>query len=201
MQRAKFQFLLGLFLWGAPNTLWAADQTFYFNGSHAKRQIVFSSRAPLEDFEGVASVVQGSVTLNEAKPGLGLSGTLTVPVSSMDTGLALRDEHMRSRDWLYEKQHPSIQFVLDAPVEHAIKKKKEGEWVGSVSGNLLCRGITRKIRVPVSLARRSKDLFVTGRFTLRLDDFGIRGPTAMRIIGLRVSPDVTVTLKLKGKAY
>jgi len=78
------------------------------NPCYAKRGVVFTvkdpmkrdtvsflSSAPLEDILGTTSEVYGYIVFDPAKPERGVRGDFRIPVASLNTGIPLRDEHMR----------------------------------------------------------------------------------------------------------
>ena len=191
--------ILSGLLFLAPSLLFAAPQTYSLSGFHAKNQIAFFSKATVEDFEGTASDVAGSVAVDFSKPNLNLRAVVSVPVHSMSTGLTLKDTHMKSREWLDAEHYPVIQFTLLPATKQKVVRKGNDEWVIQSVGEFTLKGQSKQITVPVVLKKNGDDILIKGQFLVPIQEFGIRGPTATRIIGLKVSSDVKVTFKLVGK--
>jgi polyisoprenoid-binding protein YceI len=191
--------LPALLLLITPSLAHARPQTFNLNESNGKKQITFESKAPVEYIEGTAEQVGGSITADFDKPGLGLSASVSVPVGSMRTGVDQRDEHLRSAEWLDADRYPTIRFDLDPVDGKRLAKKGADAWAGTVGGAFTLKGVTKKISVPVTIAREGDDhLIVEGRFPVRLSDHNIHGPLTMRVIGMKVSETVQVAFRLVG---
>lgn len=86
------------------------EQTFNFEGKYGS-QTSFSSSTPLEDFTGASKDVKGKVTFNVADIKT-LKGSVSIPTSSLKTGIDLRDKDMRSDRWLDASSYPEISFVI-----------------------------------------------------------------------------------------
>src|SRR5262245_45664247 len=88
----------------------APDETTFYVGHHPKFvNITFESQADIETIVGTTNAAKGTVKADLEK-GTG-SVTLSVPVASMKTGIDMRDEHLRSKDWLEAAKFPDITFV------------------------------------------------------------------------------------------
>lgn len=94
----------------------AAASTVSYNlaDKNKSQQIRFISEAPMENVEGTADQFSGFITFDPDRPEAGLSGMLRVQVDGMQTGLALRDTHMKSAEWLNAAAAPVIQFSPDS---------------------------------------------------------------------------------------
>jgi polyisoprenoid-binding protein YceI len=193
-------FLALCFFFSFPYFLYAAPQVYEFSGQNGKKQIVFYSKATVEDFDGTASEVTGTLSVDFSKSNLALSGAIGIPVSSMNTGMSMRDTHMMSRDWLDAETYPSIQFVLSLAVAQKVISKKDGEWQVEAVGDFKLKGRSKKMTVPTTIKKKGEDVLVSGEFVVPLREFGIYGPTAMKMLGLRVANDVRVVFKLVGKS-
>ena len=62
----------------------------------------------ISEVEGRFDDVQGTITM--AKDIVGSKFTATVPVSSINTGVAKRDEHLKSEDFFDVKKYPNMKF-------------------------------------------------------------------------------------------
>jgi polyisoprenoid-binding protein YceI len=177
----------------------ARPMTFNLASANGPKQITFESRAPVEYIEGDAEEVGGSIDADFQKPGLGLHASISVPVTSMRTGLDQRDEHLRSTEWLDAEHYPAIRFELDPVVPQKISARGTNVWAGNVQGTFFLKGVTKKILVPVTISREGDEhLVVEGRFPVKLSDYNIHGPITMRMIGMKVSETVQVAFKLVG---
>lgn len=182
-----------------PALLSARSQAYKFSDQNGKNQILFYSKASLEDFEGTAASFSGTARIDFKKPNLDLSGGVTVVVASLQTGLAMRDTHMRSQDWLDADHYPTLQFELKSSGVQLVVKKNADEFRATSEGLFQLKNKQKLIRVPITIQKKGDTILVSGDFTVPIEDFGIHGPPAMKILGLRVSPNVQVRFKLVGK--
>ncbi len=67
-----------------------------------------------------------------------------IPVSSVDTGNARRDDHLRSADWFEAERHPYITFK-----SKSVRADGEGRLVAR--GPLTIKGVSREIELPIVL--------------------------------------------------
>ena len=83
----------------------------------------------------------GKITLDiAAKKG---SVDLTIETASLDMGFEKWNDHMKSRDFFYVTQHPTIRFTSD-------KLVFDGDKVIAAEGNLTLLGTTRPVKLTVS---------------------------------------------------
>lgn len=121
--------------------------------------------------------------------------TATVDVSSVNTGQADRDGHLRTGDFFLTDEHPTMEF-------ESSKITQDGEhWI--VEGDLTLRGVTK----PVVLKGEFGGVIVNGygqtvagaEFTTKIDRtaFGVNWNAAVEAGGLTLGNDVTVTFDLQ----
>lgn len=182
----------------------AAPVTYNLSERHGKNQIVFESKAPLEYIEGTVDRIEGQIGVDTSRPDLGISASIHIPVEAMDTGHLQRNEHLKSVDWMNAAAYPTIRFVLNPPLSGDVVKKSAGKWFVNAKGHFQMKGNSKMVTAPVTLEFKSAGgddkVILKGRFSLRLSDFGIRGPAAVRLMGVRVSETVNVELNLVGVA-
>jgi polyisoprenoid-binding protein YceI len=178
----------------------AASQTYTLSDANGKKQITFESKAPVEYMLGIAEGISGTIVMDPTKPDLGLEAMVSVPVSQMQTGNDMRDEHLRSDTWLNAVKYPGIRFELTSTSENKVSKKADGSWLVKADGVFTLKGISRAMVVPVTLKQAGNKLRVSGRFSVHLEDFGVNGPMGIKMIGLKVAPDVQVNVNLVGSA-
>ena len=181
-------------------------QTFELRPSGISR-ISFQSDAPLETLEGVSTQTTGSFTVDLANATRQLSGRVQIPVSSLGTGVAMRDEHLRGANWLDAAHHPNIALELVRTTVRAITPGRPAR--GEVVARLTLHGQTREVRVPVQVRYVPLDprehagmdqvginanmLRVKGTMRVRLSDFGV---DIMSILRLKVANDIDIRLDL-----
>ena len=101
------------------------------------------------------------------------SVTVNIKMESISTGIADRDQHMRTADFFDAAQYPEITFQSSR-----IEKKKKGQFVAH--GTFSIRGVTKELAIPFTLATRPQTdakepptLGITGSITLSRREFGM----------------------------
>ncbi len=183
-------------------------QTVTLTNSVGQNLCRFLSSAPLEEFEGTADEISGSFTLNpqhlEAT-----TGQIRVSVSSMRTGIARRDEHLRSPEWLDAERYPHVSFEIRGLKDVRITEQtaERASLTAKAVGVFSLHGVDKPMEVPITLTyvlanaqtrtRAPGDLvMVQSEFTISLRDFNIRGRQG--IIGSRVGEVIRVWVTLYG---
>jgi len=168
----------------------------------------FVSDATLETINGVTSAVTGDLRFDPSHLA-SATGTVTVPVASIRTGVDLRDEHLRSENWLDAGHHANASFEITS-VTGAASLTPNQEANLQLHGRFTIHGVTRNVVararikwIPLTDEMRGTP-GITGdvlrgraRFTIHLTDFGIEVPAVVR---LKVSNDITVTVNLRAMA-
>lgn len=173
------------------------SRTYHFGTHPARTNITFVSEADLETIHGVTHSVSGKVKV--AADGTTASGTLTVPVHSLRTGIAKRDEHLRSDAWLDAARFSQIRLQL-----LGAKEGKDGKtW--SYTARVTIKGVTKDIKTSARVRaipdRLGKALGggswvrVRSSFQVTLSDFGIKIPQR---IGAKVSKTWDVGVDIYG---
>jgi polyisoprenoid-binding protein YceI len=183
---------------GVASILFAQPLNYALSDANGKKQIMFESKAAVEYMEGVAGGISGTVTMDAAKPDLALQAEVSVPVDRMRTGNDMRDEHMRSDVWLNAAKYPGIRFELTPGSGNAVTKKSEGVWAVKANGRFTLKGISKQVTVPLTIKQTGKQISIAGRFSVHLEDYGVNGPIGIKMIGMKVSPDVQIILNLVG---
>ena len=158
-------------------------QTFYIKDPQNRNQIIFSSNAIVETFNGLTTDVWGEVSFNPNDVKNTIEGKISVATNSIKTGIDLRDEDLYSSRWLDVEKYPTISFTIES-VEDVIILDKNKIRI-SLTGPFNCHGKTKVIMIDATLTlleesdltkkRIAGDLlsFVT-KFDINLADYGIR---------------------------
>ncbi len=110
--------------------------------------------------------------------------TLSIEAASIDTGIAMRDNHLRSEDFFDVRQFPVITFE-SLRVEAAGRR-------ATVFGRLTLHGVTREITVPVDVALTDVALVASGEFIINRRDYGLAYQSFLNPIGNEVRVAFTV---------
>lgn len=184
----------------------AAPITFDFKDPKGVNGIQFSLDSLLEPISGTAGGVTGSVSFDPAKPGA-TTGRIAVAAKTLVVPNATMTEHLHGDGWLNVAKHPEIVFEL---TRLDVTKTVGNVTTGTASGRFTLKGVTREIKVPVTLTylagafgkRINKpeikgDLLVLrGEFTLLRADYGIQPGQNED----KVNPEVKITLAVVGSA-
>ena len=147
------------------------------DGMKVTQVMTVESDAEFENFTGTTLKITGEGQFDPTKKSGG--GKLVVDLSGIDTGMPLRNEHMKSAGWLDVSKYPTAVF------ETLSAKHKSGETY-AVTGNLTLHGVTKKIVTDVTIrfipeSETSKRAGFKGNvvnlktaFKVNIGDFGIK---------------------------
>ena len=142
-------------------------------------------------FEAKTTSIAGSVTLGVGKP-LPLTGDLSVGLVSIDTGIDLRNQHLREKYLEIGKGPGFDKAVLsDLRLNDADGEGFAGRT--AFSGVLLLHGVKRPVSGTGEIRRVGQGVRVEASFPLTLTDFGIEPP---EYLGVGVANRVLVRVQL-----
>ncbi|HVX18751.1 MAG TPA: YceI family protein [Acidimicrobiales bacterium] len=116
---------------------------------------------------------------------------VTVKATSVSTGNADRDAHLRSNDFFDMDTYPEITFV-----SAAVKADGDNEY--QVTGDLTIKGVTKPITFDLELSGPVDDPFghqrigLEGSTTVNRKDWGVNWNAALEAGGVLVSEKVTL---------
>jgi len=176
------------------------DQTFNFEDK--RNQVKFFSTTPLEDITGISNDVRGKVTLNVSDIKT-MKGTITISAASIKTAIDLRDEHLRSENWLDAANYPDITFAIKSVGN--IKVLEDNRLEAEVTGDFTVHGVTKETIADVTItyldaSEQTKQfapgdlLGVQAKFIIALSDFDVEN----MIVGQKVSENIEITATLRG---
>ncbi len=200
-----------LFLFSTVNLIFAQSfnlksnsvKTFDFYDKQGRNYASFFSSTPLEDITGTANEIYGTVSFNTVDFANTLKGKIIVKVGSINTGIELRNQHLRSKNWLNANKYPDIIFEIKAVKN--VKQILDNKLTFDVTGNFTLHGVTKEITANAEAIyleeseetkkRASGDLLgVRAKFYINLSDFKIKN----QIIGSKVAEKIEVTVNLVG---
>ncbi len=174
-----------------------ADQFEIVPGSEAA--VTFDSKAPLESFQGRTSAVTGRLILDPDELNDSVDIRLEIAVDSFDTGMALRNAHMRENH-LETDRYPLAIFeshILIQPHSPRFVEGRELEF--EVEGNLTLHGVVREMVLPVRVTWIAKEdeplLIIKSSFDIKLSDFKINRP---KFLMMKLNDVVQVRMNLRG---
>ncbi|HEY4910406.1 MAG TPA: YceI family protein [Methylomirabilota bacterium] len=185
-RRAAFLPLFLLMAMLLAGRIAAADPTRYRIQPEAS-EARFRATSRLMDADGKFSRLAGEVTVDPKDPATAKI-SVTIDAVSIDTGIGMRDKHLRSADFLDVARFPTIKFESQH-VELTGKK-------AAVTGQLTVHGVTREIVVPVEVQLSDVALIATGEFVLNRRDYAINYSSVLNPIG----DSVRITFTFRARA-
>lgn len=172
MSRYSFLGSVVVFLLAAT----AAAETFMVTSGKPNR-VRFESRATLETFDGTTDRIQGEVLLNPTALEDSIEVRLEVDLASLDTGIELRDKHMRENH-LETKNYPTATFTGGRLHGLTRRDLRQGEASFEISGTLQLHGVSRVLRAAGTLDYDAAKgtLQVRCNFIVKLSEFNIKRP-------------------------
>ena len=176
----------------------AAEESYTFGQNEARTNVTFVGEAELETIHGFTNKISGEVKTDGEK--LLESAIFKVKVADMETGIELRDEHMRGEGWLDASQFPTIQLELTKATQ-----KEGSKW--AFEGKLTIKGVSQTVSgeakikfVDEEKAARFKLgdgawVQVKTSIVISLSDFGIEVPDQA---GAKVSDSWTLGVDIWG---
>ena len=200
MKRHLSTAIASIFLVGAfSSSALAEERSFTFGVHEARTNISFVGEADIETIHGFTNQLVGSVKSTDSE--LVSTATLKVDVKTLDTGIALRDEHLQGEMWLDAANHPYIELELTKVTRQASTKK----W--AYEGTLTIKGKSQKLSGEAKIKFVDEDKaskFKLGKgewvnvkvdFDVKLTDFGVAIPEG---VGSKVSDQWTIQVDIWG---
>jgi len=118
-----------------------------------------------------------------------VSGSLAVDLASLETGISLRDRHLKE-EYLQVERYPQARLTLS---HLDVSGVPEGATFGAVAvpfeGRLLLHGVEKPVSGQAKVSRHDSRLTVSAQFSINLGDFGVGVPKYM---GITVAEKVDV---------
>ena len=181
----------------------SGSQTFSFKDKMGRNQATFFSATPLEDITGMSTDVWGNVSFDVQDIKNTLKGEVKISTASLKSGIDLRDEHIRSTDWLNAEDYPEITFSIKD-----VKNVKEIDGSNikvTVIGEFSVRGVTKEVISEVELTYLEESEFtkmrlpgdllgVRAKFNIKLSDFGVQHMA----LGKKVADEIEISVNMVG---
>jgi polyisoprenoid-binding protein YceI len=160
---------------------------------NVENTVRFLSRATIEDFEGVTDRVDGFVLLSTPRlePGLGGEGTefyFEVDLADLDTGIKLRNRHMRDnylevRDYPYATLEGSLGSVQVMP---------DGGFRIAIVGMLGIHGVSNRVAISCTASEQGAGYRVACDWEVLLSDYDIEVP---RVMFMKLANEIRIQLE------
>jgi polyisoprenoid-binding protein YceI len=151
----------------------------------------------------VVTKVRGRFTSWKANLDLGSNDDLsdakvdvTIEAASIETGVADRDKHLRSADFLNAEAFPELRF-------QSKRVEKVGKGSFRVVGDLTIAGVTREVPLDVSYGGRAKDpwgnerALFSAETKINREDFGLKWNQVLEAGGVLVGEKVEIEIELQ----
>lgn len=190
----------------AAQSALAKELKFEVGDPKGRDNVNFNSNAPIEVINGHTSKITGSVSIDDSldlskQP---ISAEFNVDLASIDTGIALRNEHMRD-NFLETGKYPKATFKLKSLASGATVLKDKQKVHLEASGDFTVHGKTVQKKIPVDVtyfkfcpATAGKfencDLLqINATFPVAFADHGIKRP---EIVFQKLADTVFVTVNV-----
>ncbi len=169
-------------------TAWAFDPAHSFVEFSVRHLMISTVTGRFRSLKG--SVVLDEASLEDSRV------EADIEAASIDTGVADRDNHLRSADFFDVANHPRITF-------RSMAIEDLGGDSGRMHGEVTIRGVTRPVALEVSYLGEIRDPWgnrrrgFTAQATLYRKDFGMTWNQVLDSGGVLVGDKVKVTLNIE----
>lgn len=169
-------------------TQWNIDAAHSSADFTVKHMMISTVRGSFSDVAGV-------ISFDPENPGAA-SVEATINVTSIDTGMADRDNHLRSADFFNVETYPTITFKSTG-----VRAGSASE--ASITGDLTIAGVTREVTMEVEFNGTGKNPYgmtVAGfaaSTKINREDFGLTWNVALEAGGVLVSKEVKIMLDVQ----
>lgn len=113
---------------------------------------------------------------------------IAVPLAGLDTGIALRNRHLREK-YLQTDQYPNAELTVE---RGALAFPEPGQTTTrSLAGTMKLHGASRSVTFTYSARRDGAAYQVHGAVRININDYGVDTP---QFLGVKVDPRVDVTI-------
>jgi len=178
----------------------AAAERFAVTPGAEGNLVTFESKAMMETFHGKTDQIDGYVEIDPAAVGDSVHVYLKVDMASLDTGISMRNRHMRENH-LETDRYPHAIFRGAAVIEGAGAALAPGSPARfTVAGTMELHGVTQPLQASVEVALETdggRRLRVKTDFPITLPDYEIARP---KFLLLKLGETQLVTVELVAEA-
>lgn len=169
---------------------WTIDTLHTHVGFSVKHMMISTVRGQFKTYAGTFDLDPKDFTKSK------FAGE--VEVASVDTGVADRDNHLRTSDFFDVANHPKITFTSTS-----IEAKGEGEY--AVTGDLTMRGVTKPVTFAVEFGGVHKNPWgktvagVSAHATISRKEFGVAWGAVLETGGVVVGDKVKIEIEAEAQ--
>lgn len=154
---------------------------------NAKNLVKFISETPVEDFEGKTSKIDGYLICESIEKLVGSEHYFEVELNSVDTGIGLRNRHMRE-DYLHTEKYPLTHFkgIITESV-----KVSDTEYDVKSKGKMFIHGVTKEITISGKIYKLGSGYKLKTNYSINLTDYNVKVPKFMFV---RISEEIKLVL-------
>ncbi len=168
-----------------PAGVYTLDPTHTEIGFVTRHAGIAKVRGTFREFEGTVTVAENIADSR---------AVVTIRTASVDTGVAARDNHLRSADFFDAEANPVITFTSTA-----VTATDDGL---TLVGDLTINGVTRSVELETTYNGSATDPFgnkrigFEARTVISRKDFGLTWNAALETGGVLVADKVTIELEV-----
>ncbi|MBU0690964.1 YceI family protein [bacterium] len=146
----------------------------------SRNMAMFESNAPLERIIGRTHDLQATLAIDPSDLSSKISGTFTVDLSTLDTGLQLRNQHMRENHLETDKYPEAVFKITEVQTIGITSLTPEKPVLIAVTGELTLHGVTKTYTVPgeITYWTVGEEKMLSGRakWKINLQDHEVNRP-------------------------
>jgi polyisoprenoid-binding protein YceI len=158
---------------------------------------VVNTTVPGISVKGKSTALEAHAVVQRVPDGLHLEKMeASIPVKSILTGMAVRDEHMRRYIFTTaDGKTPDLRFEA-AVAACSAQAGRTNEFLCQVSGTLNIRGTAGRFSIPLKIRAEGAVYRATGDSTVKLSEYGIEQPSQF---GVKTSDEIQLHIEFSGK--
>ncbi len=164
----RFTFILLLFI----SLNHAAE---YHVDTEADNVVRFISKAPLEEFDGITDAIDGYVLWEGAEMLNKNEFFFQVDLATLDTGIGLRNRHMRE-NYLETEKYPFASYEGEMV---NIDSTDADTLIVNVKGTFSIHGVKNPLSAQGKIVPTTNGYFAKSAFQIKLGDYNIKIPKLM----------------------
>lgn len=154
-----------------------------------KSEFLAIGRPAALKISGLGAGPQGTLQVTSSGETLLVTGELTVDLDSFDTGISLRDQHMKEKYLETGKNRYSVLKFQNAPVP---QKVLDGHGSANLPAVLRLHGVEKPVEVQTQFQKEGTAIKAVSQFQLKISDFGIPIPS---FSGITVADNVQIKIE------